>query len=169
MKVYLFKEQEISEKHIDSLALAIRIFGEKVEVIANYAIPEIENDEVTIYNDAEILERLNIEADAVLVAHSQTIFCADSLIEVSNAYKQFSSDKNVLIQLPIHNVMLVSPSPTLPIYGGGRFWLSGTQLFVNQESAIPIAFGDPKILYTAVTRSFSNKPYFHDFIFYNGE
>lgn len=172
MKVYLFNTGNTSEKHFDSINIAIQFSGaEKIEIISDYPMPDFEkeNVECAVYDTEKLIERMRLETENVLVAHSQTVFTAEAFLDVVLAHQKFSGDKEIMIQLVINTNMLTTPRPTLPIYGGNRLWLSGTQLFLNEQFNVPVAYGNPKIMLDAITKEYEDKPYFHDFIFYGGD
>lgn len=168
MKIYLFKSNTIHEKHLDSLQIALQFHQGSIHVFSNYQLPDYKLENVITTFEENLEELLEQETDPVLVAHSETIFIADSLNDVFGAYSHYSMNGKVLIQLPIHTVLLIQPKPTLTLYGGRKFWLTGTQLFTNQDNPVPVAYGDPKILYKYINNDVKEN-YFHDGIFHGGD
>lgn len=171
MKIYLFKTQNIQQKHLDSLNVALMFAQGSIEILSDYHIKTDREETTTLnYSTEQLLQRLEMETDPVLVAHSETIFAADALSDIQGSYHHFSQQfGKVSIQLPIHTAMLVNPRPTIPFYGGRKLWLTGDQLFTNDENPIPVAFGDPEIFVKCIKRTPLNNPAFHNQIFHGGD
>lgn len=167
MKIYLFKSNTIHEKHIDSLLIALQFYRDTIHIFSDYQLPEFKLENVITSFEENLEEILEKETDEVLIAHSETIFVADCLNEIFGAYSHYSQNGKVAIQLPIHTELLLQPKPTLPIYGGRRFWLSGNNLFVNEENYVPVAYGDANLLLKYIKKE--NSLHFHNGIFHGGD
>lgn len=163
MKLYLFKTQSPNDHHIDSLGVALQFYQGDIQIYSDYILPDFKLDHVSIHITDDLLSRLNVETDDVLVAHDNTVFIAESLNDVEGARNHF----NAVIQLPIHTAMLVQPPRmTLPAYGARRLWLTGTTLYTNQDNPIPVAYGPAKVLHDYIVTQDSSV--FHNQILHGG-
>lgn len=171
MNLYLFLSatEDVTITHFDSLMNALQYCQEDIVIFSEYDLPEFGLDHVSVKHVSrdEIIVLLKENNNDAFVAHSSTIFTAETFPIAMNAHAYYTKNNGpAMIQLIFPNALLETPKPALLLYGGGRMWLSGTRLFTN-ETTIPVAYGNTSIIASCILKE-KTAPAFSDGIFCGG-
>lgn len=169
MNIYLLQTETITPKHFDSLFLALQVSETPINIVADYELPDFGLSHVTttVLSRDGVIAHIAEQTEAVLIAHSETVFTVESLVEVAGAYAHYSQDDKIMIQLITPNELFKQVTPSLVFYGGHRMWQTGTRLYTN-DKYIPVAFGEPRIIVNSLNQVVG-KQEFTDKIFFGGE